>query len=347
MFFIFLFGLCSAAPQVEINVDLGDALESLDRGFNTDCPFDEGMIMAYVKANICLPPTSGNTQATVTAGGVTCWSGACADANPEAYGGSSGSNGDSDPEPAPQPPASDNSGSDSETPLDDGSVPSNADYCAANSKHTMCIYPNEAAKTCGSGVIVSGLSDAGRRALLDRHNELRNKAAQGADQPAAANLRKLTWNNELESIAQRWVEQCTFGHDKQRNLLDGTYVGQNAYSSSSSVQSSEAAVNSGAGGAVDAWYNEINNPGFSNSDISPFVFSYGAGHYTQVVWAETTQVGCGLVTYKDGSWFKELIVCNYAKGGNMGGAEMYKQGAGASQCPAGTSQDSQYTGLCS
>jgi len=338
MFFFLFFGICSAIPT-EITVDLSDLLEASDRGYNTGCAFPESFILDYLKSTICKPDTPGNTQATISASGVTCWSGTCS----EAYGGSTGADTAPESEPESQPSTANNSGPVS----DDGSVPSNAQYCAANPKHTMCIYPDPDSKTCGSGVIVNGLSDAGRKALLERHNELRNGAAQGTDQPAASNLRKLTWSNELEAIAQRWTEQCSFGHDKNRNLLDGTYVGQNAYMSSSSRQPSESAVNSGAGKAVDAWYNEVHEPGFSTSDISPFVFSYGAGHYTQVVWAETTKVGCGLVTYKEGGMFKEIIVCNYAKGGNMQGAEMYKQGAGGSQCPAGTSQDSQYAGLCS
>ena len=32
------------------------------------------------------------------------------------------------------------------------------------------------------------------------------------------------WNSELETIAQRWADQCTFGHDSMRNTMDGTQV---------------------------------------------------------------------------------------------------------------------------
>ena len=46
-------------------------------------------------------------------------------------------------------------------------------------------------------------------------------------QPAAANMRKMVWSEELELIAQRWADQCTFGHDSVRTKLDGTQVGQN------------------------------------------------------------------------------------------------------------------------
>ena len=29
----------------------------------------------------------------------------------------------------------------------------------------------------------------------------------------AADMRALVWNSELEAVAQRWADQCTFGHD--------------------------------------------------------------------------------------------------------------------------------------
>ena len=43
----------------------------------------------------------------------------------------------------------------------------------------------------------------------------------------------------------------------------------------------------------------------------------GTGHYTQVVWADTEELGCGMVYYQGDSFFETLIVCNYAKGGNF------------------------------
>ena len=38
------------------------------------------------------------------------------------------------------------------------------------------------------------------------------------------------WNDELAQIAQRWADQCEGGHDKKRKKLDGSSVGQNAFS---------------------------------------------------------------------------------------------------------------------
>ena len=69
-------------------------------------------------------------------------------------------------------------------------------------------------------------------------------------------MRKLVWNNELEAVAQRWSDQCNFGHDSVRDKLDGTSVGQNAYWGANSVQQSEAQVQEAANinKATQAWW---------------------------------------------------------------------------------------------
>jgi len=202
----------------------------------------------------------------------------------------------------------------------------------------MCIYPGPSA-TCTANTFLRELSSDAKTAILDKHNELRSKVALGneAGQPAAANMMKLVWDDELELIAQRLADQCVFKHDAERGLLDGTSVGQNLYSSWNSVQDTEEVLQGKADGSVLAWYNEVTNPGFNPDHINPFNFTSGTGHYTQVVWAETTRVGCGSVHYKDGSWYKSLIVCNYAKSGNWRDGVMYIEGPACTQCPTGAS----------
>ena len=44
------------------------------------------------------------------------------------------------------------------------------------------------------------------------------------------------WSSELEAVAQRWADQCSFGHDSERAKLDGTYVGQNTYWGGTSME---------------------------------------------------------------------------------------------------------------
>merc|ERR1712112_678019 len=156
-------------------------------------------------------------------------------------------------------------------------------------------------------------------------------------QPKASNMREMVWNDELAAVAQRWADQCTFGHDKDRNKLDGTYVGQNAYMSSSSRESDLDTIMGKMDKAATAWYSEVSEYKFDPADIKPFKFGYQTGHYTQVVWAESAELGCGQVMFKDGSWYKNLVVCNYAKGGNMMGGTMYEVGEPCSKCPSGYS----------
>ena len=77
------------------------------------------------------------------------------------------------------------------------------------------------------------------------------RVAQGdqPNQPPAANMRELVWDEELAASAQRWDEekkqwffrrmqrclslrwadQCTYSHDYAKQTLDGVYVGQNLY----------------------------------------------------------------------------------------------------------------------
>ena len=64
---------------------------------------------------------------------------------------------------------------------------------------------------------------------------------------------------------------------------------------------------------------------FSNNNIEPFQFTSAAGHYTQVVWANSDKVGCGATSYKDGRWFTTLYVCNYGPNGNFIKGQMYQQ----------------------
>jgi len=225
-------------------------------------------------------------------------------------------------------------------------VPSNEEYCDYIDAHTMCIYPGPSV-SCASKTIFRGLSEEAKQLILDRHNELRSYVALGleanGDQPSASNMKKLVWNDEIAAIAQRWADQCNFGHDSERSKIDGTRVGQNVFIGSTSDERSYESVMEEIDGGVDSWYNEVKDPGFNSGNIDPFVFSSGTGHYTQVVWADTEELGCGMVYYDDNGWFARLVVCNYAIGGNMIGGSMYELGDACSKCREGTSCED---GLC-
>ena len=99
-----------------------------------------------------------------------------------------------------------------------------------------------------------------------------------------------------------------------------------------------------------------------------------AGHYTQIVWAETHKIGCGYIMYRKGKRYNkvynlmvisfngfhiimyvpeiilskdhnllhfQVLVCNYGPGGNEAGGSMYKIGKPGSLCSNGSEK-----GLC-
>ena len=86
----------------------------------------------------------------------------------------------------------------------------------------------------------------------------------------------------------------------------------------------------------DQWYKEVvYYP--QNTAKEP------VGHYTQVVWADTSRVGCGVIAQyslneygENAHWLRHDLVCDYYTPGNYKGASPYKIGDAASDCPEGT-----------
>ncbi|KAB7501605.1 Venom allergen 5 [Armadillidium nasatum] len=53
-------------------------------------------------------------------------------------------------------------------------------------------------------------------------------------------------------------------------------------------------------------------------------FNSNWGHYSQLIWADTCHIGCGLTYFQeDGKW-NYLVACNYCKAGNYKGEKVYK-----------------------
>ncbi len=133
-------------------------------------------------------------------------------------------------------------------------------------------------------------------------------------QPSATNMYELKWSDELAELAQSWTNQCTFGHDKNRVSINSChqvdqlwlylilqqtpthyYVGQNvAWATTPPFLECR-----NYGPRIQLWYDEVKD--FDPRDIKPFseVHKRGVvGHYTQLVWASTKEVGCGWVQFK-------------------------------------------------
>ncbi|XP_046998606.1 venom allergen 5-like [Schistocerca americana] len=216
-------------------------------------------------------------------------------------------------------------------------------YCDICSDHTLCIYQGYGS-ACHK-VVHSGTTGADATSVVEAHNRLRDRVAAGRErrgrpgpQPPAADMNTLVWDDELARIAQRWADQCTFGHDSCRDVERFT-VGQNVYLSSTTgpIRGAEWST------AVQAWYDEVR--AFSKNNINKYQFSAATGHYSQVVWGNTKYIGCGYTVYNETSrWTTQLYVCNYGPSGNFIGRRVYTIGKSCSRCPGGC--HSTYSSLC-
>ncbi|XP_062273108.1 uncharacterized protein LOC133978798 [Scomber scombrus] len=129
-----------------------------------------------------------------------------------------------------------------------------------------------------------------KKEFLETHNAYR---AQHSTKP-------LTYNGELNAAAQKWADHLlsisSLGHSDTKD-------GENVYNMWSSTP-----LNLTGKEAVDSWYSEIKDYNWGSPG-----FNGNTGHFTQVVWAESTELGVGLAT--DGN--KVFVVGQYRPAGNM------------------------------
>ncbi|KAI9980633.1 hypothetical protein PInf_009936 [Phytophthora infestans] len=151
---------------------------------------------------------------------------------------------------------------------------------------------------------------------IDRHNYFRTTGLPWS----AGNMRRIGWDAALATKAASTAATCsaTCGN------------GINAFQTSSTNASS--AIDE----AIQQWVvetgvstiNTMTQPGSSGLDV-------GVGYYnsySQILWAETTSVGCATATCSGG----ELVVCEYSPAGNDGKSPWYSHASQASECPDGT-----------
>jgi uncharacterized protein YkwD/methionine-rich copper-binding protein CopC len=129
---------------------------------------------------------------------------------------------------------------------------------------------------------------------------------------AMVDVANLTWSDKAATAAQNWANtiagECKLKHGGTTDG-DGTQYGQNIHWTSASSSSME--------GVVDAWASEKQYYNYSDNSCET---GKVCGHYTQVVWANTTQVGCGQTQCSNGS---TMTVCNYIPPGNYVGQKPY------------------------
>ena len=104
----------------------------------------------------------------------------------------------------------------------------------------------------------------------------------------------LTWSSTLAAAAQSWANGCSLSHADLPDEGENLSWGSGSFSTASST--------------VDSWYDEISQYNFS----APGYIS-GAGHFTQLVWRDTRELGCASAVCGSQTFW----VCRYSPAGNI------------------------------
>lgn len=137
------------------------------------------------------------------------------------------------------------------------------------------------------------------QSAIIRHNEIRAEVFSQS---------KVTWSEVLALSAQDYANYLA-STGKFEHQLNNNY-GENLYLSPFDA----SYIN-----AIDCWYKEkLDYHYYSNScdDI--------CGHYTQLIWKDTTEIGCAKARYTTGVYKDNtVVVCRYNPSGNYSEEQPY------------------------
>jgi len=171
--------------------------------------------------------------------------------------------------------------------------------------------------------------------ILNMHNLIRSSVGYGNTTkiyPNATNMRQVYWDISLANLAQVWVQYLaatnTFDHDcNSCRLLSNNVsisVGQNLYFSENVAYDT---VNIWIQSILNGWYGEKSNFEYG-ATYGSLTGNFGeVGHYTQMVTASVSRIGCGMAQANS----KLYVACNYANG-QSNPSMPYKNGTSCSQC---------------
>jgi Cysteine-rich secretory protein family len=149
-----------------------------------------------------------------------------------------------------------------------------------------------------------------RQAILDIHNRER----------AAVGVAPLTWSDSLAAGAQAWAEQIARTGLWMNDPVNAVPQGPNG-ENIARFDLPEGPTD--PRGGTSLWVNEKEN---WQGGVLTQENSYRTGHYTQMVWSSTTQVGCGTAALhwpNAPSGWLGILVCRYLPPGNYIGQAPY------------------------
>jgi len=132
----------------------------------------------------------------------------------------------------------------------------------------------------------------------------------------------MSWDTTIANFAIAYTTQCLgdgtlLNHNPNRNLPDGTYLGENIYATTQKVSVGSSSVAAVLTQAVNDWVAEKAYYTYSTNSCSS-----DCEHYTQVVWANSVNLGCALVVCSN-QQYSSSVLCDYGPGGNYDGEKPY------------------------
>ncbi|XP_045459036.1 cysteine-rich venom protein latisemin-like [Melitaea cinxia] len=173
-----------------------------------------------------------------------------------------------------------------------------------------------------------------RRKIVLYHNFFRTKV-----RPTASNMLLMSWHPLAAEQAQQYAEKCIFlkHNDARENTVPHLgSCGQNLFVSSQKTPWFFA---------IKSWFLEYKNFTYG----SPVLNLKAVGHYTQMVWATSHKLGCGVARCSGGPWGQFYnYVCHYCPGGNYDTITHYpyKAGPPCDDCPGQCISDTLCTNSC-
>jgi uncharacterized protein YkwD len=163
--------------------------------------------------------------------------------------------------------------------------------------------PNAVATTAVAGNTGSRLTQQQAQQMVNYHNQKRAEVGNG----------NVSWSTEIAQYAQQRAEQIA--RTKQLAHLP---QGQNPYGENlASGGSTGGGVVFTVINACDGWYSEKAKMPRNAHTMTIDLFNKGVGHYTQMVWKGSTQIGAGISQYQQGAFTMTVVVCCYNPPGNV------------------------------
>lgn len=138
--------------------------------------------------------------------------------------------------------------------------------------------------------------------FVEEHNKYRSELG----------IPGVEWSPDIAKYAQEWADhlkkqKCKMQHRSRAGKKAKSYGENLAWASGKKMNPAEV---------VKMWYDEVEDYNYDTNKCRPGAV---CGHYTQVIWKNSKQIGCGMATCGK----TEIWVCNYDPPGNYIGQKPY------------------------